>query len=459
MWNNMYKHPNIKTLFLAFVLMSVVSSFALTIYAKELEVDYPATPGTTPPSSTETSLPDYIKYVFTFIIGIAGMVGLIALLYAGAQYISSAGNPDMHSEAKSRLVSAFWGGILLLSSYALLRIINPGLTTLELNAPERIASVELPQTPITPIPTADLLTRIRQLAQATKQTLDVVKNTANDITTKTNQCNCQNTQAICACEGSGSGLIKQWLAENGFDKEISLNNKTDAILTSNGIILASDSTNLSCKPKTCYAGNNHHPCPDYTKLQDLQKQIIDLRDVALYYSGRTIAERNDLATDIQNFINKKIEWYNQQINKVGQSETGDGLKNTTLQFLNERKGWLEEERKYKTQLALLMQTLSEPLNKLYEPTTKIPALAGQCFSNVASKCQATCKQGKDNGCHDKVSGCQPDKCMGGNPCPTSEIQGEVSKVQSLSQAAQSICDQIISAVNSIQKQKIPISHF
>ena len=157
-------------------------------------------------------------------------------------------------------------------------------------------------------------------------------------------------------------------------------------------------------------------------------------------------ERNDLKTDIEKFINNELKWYDNEIGAVKDNQR-------LIDFLNERKGWLEEEKQYKNQLVAKMEELSKALAKGNEPPKKLSDLTYQCFNNVKDKCQANCKQ--DSACHDKLSGCQPDKCSGGNPCPTDEIQQEISKIQSLEQEVKKICEEIVSIINNIQKQKTP----
>jgi len=452
-----------KKIILSLIIFLGLLCFFTPAYAqnnKQLEVDYIAVPNSTLPISTDTSLPDYIKYIFILVMSVSGFLGLAALIYAGVLYINSAGNIAKQKEARSRLVSAFWGGILLLGSYVLLRTINPNLTELEVGRLENIPpSEQLPSTQITSIPTADILTRIKIMAQKIQETMNTMRTTSTDIQQKSSQCDCQNTKPVCVCEDKNQqdqSIFEKWLNQS-FDAEV-YSDYYAKLASSNLLAQADPNTNLECKAKSCFAGNNSHPCKDYAKLDESGKKIVDEKDVVLYYKNRLESEVSDLTIDISNYLNKQIEWYQQQLNS-SQSIKENTLKQRTIEFLNERKGWLEDERNYKIKLTAMMQALSQTLPQIEEPANKLPGLINKCFENVKDKCTATCKQGQDNGCHDKVKGCQPDKCSGGNPCPTSEIQQETAKIQGLSQSIYAMCQQIISSVDSIQKVRTSQIHF
>jgi len=250
--------------------------FMPLVFAQErdLEVDYPTVPGTAPPSA-ETSLPGYIKYIFTFIIIASGIIGLVALILGGIRYLSSTGQPEKLKQARSQILSAFWGIIILLGSYIILSIISPQLTILNIGKMPKIPATELPPPPVYAIPTSDLLTRVKELAENIKETPEPVKKTAKKIKELTEKCDCKNTKPICLCSGGGR------------DSE--------------------------CQPKTCYTGSSAHPCPDKEEIKNLQKKLIDQRDVILYYEQRVLFEKNDLETDIKDFINDELSWYEKEI--------------------------------------------------------------------------------------------------------------------------------------------------
>ncbi len=95
------------------------------------------------PGEAGFGLPQLIKYIFTFSLGIVGITGLLAIIIAAFGYVTSVGDPQKAADAKDRIISALLGLLLLLGSYILLNIINPDLLKLgveikqiQRNAPE-----------------------------------------------------------------------------------------------------------------------------------------------------------------------------------------------------------------------------------------------------------------------------------------------------------------------------------
>jgi hypothetical protein len=106
----------------------VTSSTALA-----LQVNWPDSPlGTSLNGDSELpQLPQLIQYLYEWGIALGGLAAFIALLIAGFQFLTSAGNPTQMSEARGRIQSAAVGLVLLLGSWLILYTINPDLTTFE----------------------------------------------------------------------------------------------------------------------------------------------------------------------------------------------------------------------------------------------------------------------------------------------------------------------------------------
>jgi hypothetical protein len=81
-------------------------------------------------------LPTLIKYLYEWGIGLGGLAAFVALVIAGFQYLTSAGEPAKMKEAMDRIKSAALGLVLLLATWVILNTINPALTTLQLPSPE-----------------------------------------------------------------------------------------------------------------------------------------------------------------------------------------------------------------------------------------------------------------------------------------------------------------------------------
>lgn len=182
-----------------------------------LEVNYPNIGGIQPESTT-FGLPEYVKYVFSFSLGIAGLVIFIVLIYAGFLYLSSRGNVSMHADAKSRINAALLGLGVLLGSYLILNTINPQLTFLQLPPLEFLSKPQLSQ-PLylekdtlayAEIPIGGLiagvfsqkrLEKIDGISKNVKEASDDVLSKSQELVSLTSQCACSLAQPNC---GGGS---------------------------------------------------------------------------------------------------------------------------------------------------------------------------------------------------------------------------------------------------------------
>ena len=119
----------ISILFLTFTFLSLASFvFAQEnlMESRQLEVPLPGIAGETEITNTPF-LPDYIRYIFNFGVGISGIVVFVVFVYAGVIYLTSGGNPSKLSDAKDRMMSALIGAAVILGSYLILTTINPQL--------------------------------------------------------------------------------------------------------------------------------------------------------------------------------------------------------------------------------------------------------------------------------------------------------------------------------------------
>lgn len=111
---------------LIILLLSIFFALAGSIQAYQTIVkDYPELGGIKPQEGA--TLPQLIKYIFLFSLGIVGMVGMIAIIMGAFGYVTSAGNPQKAADAKNQIMSALLGILLLLGSAVLLNLVNPDL--------------------------------------------------------------------------------------------------------------------------------------------------------------------------------------------------------------------------------------------------------------------------------------------------------------------------------------------
>ncbi len=220
----------------------------------------------------------------------------------------------------------------------------------------------------------------------------------------------------------------------------------------------------SCQPIRCYAGPGFQPCPDETEIKENQKRIIAWKDEILYYRSRVLSEAEDLKDSVEKILNEEISWYNQKITAEQellagiQDDVGREQQQKLINYLIEQRDWLIEERDYKEDLKQTLNELADKIEEIEPFISEIGTLPDKCLYDegvygVNNKCQASCKQGKEYGCHDAKEGCQPDECSGGNPCPVGEINDQLLLIQGLQPQIINKCDKIISIIDNIRETK------
>ncbi len=127
-----YKNSLFLTIFLSLLLVGN--------FASALEITYPNIPFY-PAITKDSTLPQFISYWFGFGIMLAGAIALISLIIASVQLIASAGNPGARGDATDRIKGALLGMVLLLSSFIIMRTINPSLVAPSLTPLGEVAGV------------------------------------------------------------------------------------------------------------------------------------------------------------------------------------------------------------------------------------------------------------------------------------------------------------------------------
>lgn len=126
----------------ALVLLGLmVSSFVFA-----LEINYPPVPGAEPPQvfmqkiengiyNESDAFPLYLKYFYHLLIVVSGIVCFGSLLLGAFNYLFSLGSANRMREGMERMGAGFLGLLIILSSYIIVRTINPQLLTFEINLP------------------------------------------------------------------------------------------------------------------------------------------------------------------------------------------------------------------------------------------------------------------------------------------------------------------------------------
>ncbi len=73
---------------------------------------------------------EYLTKIYTISVGLAVVLAVVMIVYAGIIYATSGDNASKQKEARSQITQAILGLAILLASYLILRTVNPDLTNL-----------------------------------------------------------------------------------------------------------------------------------------------------------------------------------------------------------------------------------------------------------------------------------------------------------------------------------------
>ena len=206
-----------------------------------LEITYPNMPGAAPPQDflndplipAEDILSLYAKYLINLCIWVGGILALAGLIYGGVLYLISTGKPDQMTTAKNQISAAFFGLLLLLSSYLILKTLSPQFINLKIPALQSITVIDRPTIPSPPtkelrtsinveIPFGTIIEkwvfegtipwkqgkripRIKSNVETTEQIVNNLLNQSKDLTNLTNSCECKQTRPCCEIPNPGPG--------------------------------------------------------------------------------------------------------------------------------------------------------------------------------------------------------------------------------------------------------------
>lgn len=111
----------LKTLFILLLLVALVPLGALA--ARGLEATYPTFGGIT--VTADTTFPEYLNYIYYFIIGMTGVAALIILLWGGVLWLAAAGSPNQINKSKEKIIGGLSGIAIILGAHLILTTINP----------------------------------------------------------------------------------------------------------------------------------------------------------------------------------------------------------------------------------------------------------------------------------------------------------------------------------------------
>ncbi len=209
-----------------------------------LEIIYPKIPGVLAPQdflNLNTSLPEdvlslYAKYLVNLCIWAGGILALAGLIYGGVLYLISTGKPDRMVLAKNQISAAFFGLLILLSSYLILKTLSPQFINLKIPT---LQQVQIPVKPYVPLPEITAInssidvempfariiekifetyisdypkpeeeetprmTRIKDIAETTKEITGNLLNQSENLKNAADKCKCEILQPDPPCNHYG----------------------------------------------------------------------------------------------------------------------------------------------------------------------------------------------------------------------------------------------------------------
>ena len=210
-----------------------------------LEIIYPRIPGALAPQDfldtalSEDILSLYAKYLVNLSIWAGGILALAGLIYGGILYLISTGKPDRMVLAKNQITGAFFGLLILLSSYLILKTLSPQFINLKI---PMLQQVQIPVKPDVPLPEITAInssidvempfarviekifetyisdypkpedkktprmTRIKNITETTKEITDKLFEQSKDLKNAADDCQCkEQTTACCEIQDPGPG--------------------------------------------------------------------------------------------------------------------------------------------------------------------------------------------------------------------------------------------------------------
>jgi len=118
----------------------------LFIFSPVLATNYPVIGGIDI-NSADTTAADFIIYTFNLLTAVGSLLVAIIIIMSGLEWVSAYGNPETINKAKKKIVLAFSGLIVLLSSYIIINTIDPNILNINIEdlSQQEITEVEVPK--------------------------------------------------------------------------------------------------------------------------------------------------------------------------------------------------------------------------------------------------------------------------------------------------------------------------
>jgi hypothetical protein len=125
---------NFKKILMVFaeVVLFLVAVLPFITYAQIPYIPLEPLPGTYDPATKQATIATYLPAMFQLIIGVAGVLAVIMIVWGGIQYLTTDAIQDK-KEGKQRIQDALWGLILAIGAFIILNTISPNLLNFKLS--------------------------------------------------------------------------------------------------------------------------------------------------------------------------------------------------------------------------------------------------------------------------------------------------------------------------------------
>ena len=92
-------------------------------------------------SSNTSTIANYVKAIYKYLIGIIGIVACIMLMVGGIVWLTAGGSPEKVKQAQEYIIASLTGLVLALGSFMILGTINPALVNFNISQIKSVSPV------------------------------------------------------------------------------------------------------------------------------------------------------------------------------------------------------------------------------------------------------------------------------------------------------------------------------
>jgi hypothetical protein len=95
-----------------------------------------------PVKESTTTIAEYIRSIYKYMLAVVGLLAAVVLMISGVIWLTAGGNTERISQAKNYMTGSLTGLVLMLTSYIILRTVNPNMVEFKISPIPTIAAIE-----------------------------------------------------------------------------------------------------------------------------------------------------------------------------------------------------------------------------------------------------------------------------------------------------------------------------